>query len=46
LGAAVYNNHIFTGSIDVSGLSNGVYIVIIDFGFGKRQIEKIMVKSK
>lgn len=45
LGAVVYNNHIFTGSIDVSGFSNGVYIVIIDFGIGKRQIEKIMIKS-
>ena len=46
LGVCVYNNNKTTGRIDASGLSNGIYIVIIDFGFGERQIEKIMIKSK
>ncbi|MCD6200739.1 MAG: CotH kinase family protein [Bacteroidales bacterium] len=46
LGACVYNNNKITGSIDISGLSNGIYIVIIDFGNGETQIGKIMIISK
>ena len=45
LGVGVYNSNI-TGSIDVSGLSNGIYIVVIDFRLGKRQIEKIVIENK
>lgn len=45
-GICVYASNEFTGNINVSELSNGIYIVIINFGFEGQQIEKMMIKNK
>jgi len=46
LGICVYDNNEFTSSIDISGLSNGIYFFIINLGNGGNQTERIMIKSK
>lgn len=46
LGICVYASNEFTGNIDVSELSNGIYIVIINFGLEGQQMEKMMIKNK